>query len=1798
MAASSSSSSSINGMLRPASMKRPAPTSSGTSAAEAAAAAEFASKKYVWVPDAEVGYRSAWVISEEKGGEETVVAMEDGTQRTVASGDVSRQNPPRFELSENIADLTFLSEAGVSHCLRQRYQRGLIYTYSGLFLVAVNPYHQLPIYTDAVVAAYKGRRREENAPHVFAVADEAMRNMLDTRENQSLLVTGESGAGKTENTKKVIQYLAAVAADMAAAQGSNDAAEPGMPRSNSSMPNALSRSGSSRYVLDRLEGLDAVGPKRLGLLERQILQANPILEAFGNAQTIRNNNSSRFGKFVRIEFTSLGAIAGANIDWYLLEKSRVHNRSEQERSFHVFYQLLRSGDRALLDRLLLTGNPTDYVYLKSTRQNVEGLDDGEDWKTLKSALDTVGFVPDEQNNFFRVVAAILQIGNIELADDRSEQARITNSVQVEKVCHLLGVPEQELTKALLRPRVKAGREWVTQSRTRKQVADELAALCKTMYEKTFAAIVERINQALDRPTSKSTFIGVLDIAGFEIFETNSFEQLCINYTNEKLQQFFNHHMFVLEQEEYARENIEWDFVNFGLDLQPTIDLIESTTPVGILSCLDEECIMPKATDVTFTEKCNTAWASKKDGTAKDAVAAAAAAERGVAHGSTKYMPSRFATGFTIKHYAGDVEYRTDGWLDKNKDPLNSNLTRVMYEASDRFISGLFAEFAPEDETALAGPPTTPGPKRRVKRGAFRTLAQKHKEQLTSLMNQLGSTQPHFVRCIVPNSERKPGKMQLPLVLEQLRCNGVLEGIRIARLGYPNRLLFTEFRTRYEILTPDIIPRGYMDGRKACQRMVEAMALDRDVFKIGVTKIFFKSGVLAELEERRDALLYDVFARFQAAARMFTARRQMKKILNRAAAVRTIQRNARLYVELRDWPWWQLYSKVRPLLKATRHDEELKRKEMELALITERAQRDQKEREALEALRAGLESEKQKIEQDLASERSLLAEKDQQLTRSRERESTLEDDLAAMQKDVDQLDDQLERALAAQRDAEAARAELQTAFDQAAEHLIRLEAAEKDWKSREVTLNSDIAHHKDTHTALSVERDTLLATKVDLENRVRAGNEDLDRHQKRLASRVTELEAQLAGEQEGRSGEQAKIARLEDESRKREYQLSELTRSSTAIDETLKQKQQDVASLQAQLERATKDKADLAAEVAAQKAKVQSLSAEAQTSRTEIQKAQEAREQLQRELDETRRLMDAKTSEDVKQREVSRMKEEELSGLRQQLASAQAQLADSHSKSSEKLASLGVQLDAAQKQYAEASTAHRDASVKLDEHAKRVKELSSALEVAERGQRQALNERDSQQERASTAEAALTAQKTARSDAEKQLSAMQAELQEVEDALCECERSQSAWQKQAEELGAKLDAELQERHELEGAAKRDRAAAEAAKRELAAKEKDHARLREDHALLLGDLKKAQSMSNKTIVEHVHVLREAKNKTDGQLAEAQTELEKLSRINASLEKIKGRLTSENEDLTRENARLSRQSGSQSQSPTVTYGNIGGSAAGGSVDKSSLRQFETKIAELTATARDAKRERDEALSKERRSHLSLESMREQYEARIIDLERQLETSHLAHSNTFHNLQDLVQESSRSDTPTASSTSAVPESPFKRRLLKELQDGHQALEADIAAKSQLLRSQKVTAGRRSGGLPSPTSGPAASGQPSWAVPAGAPRNGTSVVTPSAMKRASTDVGAMANKNAAEETQRLQRQVKEMQIDVASLTQNAADAEHRAGQWRSVADETGKELARMQQYAQQLERQLNAGSAPAPNGMYSTPTKDAIRAK
>ncbi|KAI7872084.1 Myh9 protein [Spinellus fusiger] len=793
-------------------------------------------------------------------------------------------NPPKFDKVEDMADLTYLNEPSVIYNLSMRYKSHFIYwqTYSGLFLVAINPYKDLPIYSDEYLQSYKGRRRGELAPHIYAVADQAYHDMVRNNENQSILITGESGAGKTENTKRVIQYLTSVASE---------------------------------------RGHPDLGQRTTDKLGMQILQANPILEAFGNAQTIRNNNSSRFGKFIRIEFNQRAHICGANIEWYLLERSRIHQQSLKERGYHVFYQLL-SSDKETKEKLLLgSSQPEDYGFIKRSNTTIQGVDDAEEYRHLLDAMDIMGLSEKERFGLFRIVAAVLHLGNIVVTKDyRGDRADINDFTVVEKVCHLLGIPAQDFKNSLLSPRIKAGRDWVNQSKSPAQVITSLDVLAKTLYERSFAALVERINKAIDTQKSvdRMGFIGVLDIAGFEIFEVNSFEQLCINYTNEKLQQFFNHNMFELEQEEYEKEKIEWSYIDFGLDLQPTIDLIEKTNPVGIISCLEEECVAPRGTDNRFLEKLNTIW------------------DRG--DPEQKYKSTRFKDGFIIKHYAGDVEYVTNGWIDKNKDPLNEDTTRLLARSNFHYVASLFEDYLDTDSEVTRDSIRVRSEltlmKLRKGGGSFRTVGQRHKQQLLSLMNTLYTTHPHFVRCIVPNHGKKAGEIDTKLVLDQLRCNGVLEGIRICRTGYPNRLSFADFRKRYEILCPNRLkPNSFIDGQSASQALLDAMKLEHEKYRIGVTKVFFKATVLAELEERRDKTLSEYVAGFQAICRRYMARQKMQRCVRQTEAIRVMQRNARIYVTLREWPWWKIYAKLKPLNVAYRVDTQIKEKDQKIATLT-------------------------------------------------------------------------------------------------------------------------------------------------------------------------------------------------------------------------------------------------------------------------------------------------------------------------------------------------------------------------------------------------------------------------------------------------------------------------------------------------------------------------------------------------------------------------------------------------------------------------------------------------------------------------------------------------------------------------------------------------------------------------------------------------------------------------------------------------------------------------------------------------
>ncbi|XP_026689228.1 myosin heavy chain, muscle-like isoform X5 [Diaphorina citri] len=592
----------------------------------------YDAKKACWVPDEQEGF----VQGEIKGtkGDIVSVTLPGGEVKDFKKEQVGQVNPPKYEKAEDMSNLTYLNDASVLYNLKQRYYHKLIYTYSGLFCVAINPYKRYPVYTLRCAKLYRGKRRNEVPPHVFAVSDGAYVNMLTNKENQSMLITGESGAGKTENTKKVIAYFATVGASTKKDEAS----------------------------------------EKKGSLEDQVVQTNPVLEAFGNAKTVRNDNSSRFGKFIRIHFGPSGKLAGADIETYLLEKARVISQQALERSYHIFYQMMSGSVKGVKEMCCLSGDITDYHFVAQGKTTIPNVDDGEEFTLTDQAFDILGFTKEEKENVYKITASVMHMGGMKFKQrGREEQAEPDGTEEGDRVSKLLGVDSQQLYTNLVKPRIKVGNEFVTQGRNVNQVMYSVGAMSKGMFDRVFKYLVKKCNETLDTKQKRQHFIGVLDIAGFEIFDYNGFEQLCINFTNEKLQQFFNHHMFVLEQEEYAREGIEWAFIDFGMDLLACIELIEK--PMGILSILEEESMFPKATDQTFVDKLMAQHLGKSPPFQKP----------------KPPKPGCQAGHFAIAHYAGTVSYNITGWLEKNKDPLNDTVVDQFKKGSNKLLVEIFAD---------------------------------------------------------------------------------------------------------------------------------------------------------------------------------------------------------------------------------------------------------------------------------------------------------------------------------------------------------------------------------------------------------------------------------------------------------------------------------------------------------------------------------------------------------------------------------------------------------------------------------------------------------------------------------------------------------------------------------------------------------------------------------------------------------------------------------------------------------------------------------------------------------------------------------------------------------------------------------------------------------------------------------------------------------------------------------------------------------------------------------------------------
>uniref|UniRef100_A0A8D0A546 Myosin-10 n=1 Tax=Sander lucioperca TaxID=283035 RepID=A0A8D0A546_SANLU len=1262
--------------------------------------ADWTAKKLVWIPSERHGFEAA-SIREERGEEMLLELAENGKKVVISKDDIQKMNPPKFSKVEDMAELTCLNEASVLHNLKDRYYSGLIYTYSGLFCVVINPYKNLPIYSENIIEMYRGKKRHEMPPHIYAISESAYRCMLQDREDQSILCTGESGAGKTENTKKVIQYLAHVAS---------------------------SHKGRKDHNI----------PVRMGgELERQLLQANPILESFGNAKTVKNDNSSRFGKFIRINFDVTGYIVGANIETYLLEKSRAIRQAKDERTFHIFYRLLAGAGEHLRTDLLLEGF-SNYRFLSNGNITIPGQQDKDNFQETLDAMRIMSFSHDEIVCMLKVVSAVLQFGNIVFKKERNtDQASMPENTVAQKLCHLLGMNVMEFTRAILTPRIKVGRDYVQKAQTKEQADFAVEALAKATYERLFRWLVHRINKALDRTKRQgASFIGILDIAGFEIFELNSFEQLCINYTNEKLQQLFNHTMFILEQEEYQREGIEWSFIDFGLDLQPCIDLIERpTNPPGILALLDEECWFPKATDKTFIDK-----VLQEQGT------------------HTKFQKPRQLkdkADFCIIHYAGKVDYKADEWLMKNMDPLNDNVATLLHQSTDKFVAELWKDVdrivgldqvAGMNETAF-------GAAYKTKKGMFRTVGQLYKEQLSKLMATLRNTNPNFVRCIIPNHEKRAGKLDPHLVLDQLRCNGVLEGIRICRQGFPNRIVFQEFRQRYEILTPNAIPKGFMDGKQACERMIKALELDGNLFRIGQSKIFFRAGVLAHLEEERDLKITDIIIYFQAVCRGYLARKAFAKKQQQLSALKVLQRNCAAYLKLRHWQWWRLFTKVKPLLQVTRQEEEMQAKDEELVKVKEKQTKVEGELVEMERKHQQLMEEKNILAEQLQAETELFAEAEEMRARLASKKQELEEILHDLES---RLEEEEERTQGMQNEKKKMQSHIQDLEEQLDEE----EAARQKLQLEKVTTEAKLK---------KFEEDILL-----LEDQ----NSKFLKEKKLLDDRINEMTVALAEEEEKAKNlskvknKQEIMMRLKKEEKTRQ----ELEKAKRKLDGEMSDFQDQISELQAQTE-------ELKVQLGKKDDEQQMMQSRGEDEVSQKNNALKQVRELQAQLTELQ--------EDLESEKVARNKAEKLKrDLSEELEALKTELEDTldTTAAQQELRTKREQEVAELKKTIEDETKNHESQIQemRQRHGTILEELSEQLEQAKRFKANLEKTKQSQEIANKELASEVKSLQQAKTESEHKRKKLEAQLQEFMARVTEGEKSKGELAERTHKLQTELD----------------------------------------------------------------------------------------------------------------------------------------------------------------------------------------------------------------------------------------------------------------------------------------------------------------------------------------------------------------------------------------------------------------------------
>jgi len=1396
-------------------------------------------KKSCWVPEKATGGYLEGLIESTDGDKVTVTLLTTKDKKVFKKDQVGQVNPPKFDCSDDMSGLTYLNDACVLWNSVVRYKNELIYTYSGLFCIAINPYKRFPIYTQRAMEIYIGKRRSECPPHIFGVAEGSYQGMQNAGKNQSILITGESGAGKTENTKKVISYFASIGAS-----GKKKEGEPG--------------------------------------LEDKIVQTNPVLEAWGNAKTVRNDNSSRFGKFIRIWFNQAGKLSGADMVVYLLEKSRLTFQAELERCYHSFYNLMSDQVPDLKEKCLLSDDIYDYWWVSQGKVTVPSIDDKEDMMFADEAFDILGFTKEEKYNIYKLTSVVMHMGNLTkdfVPVGKDEQAEVKDDTNARKVADLCGIDAEWMVTYFCKPKLKVGTEWVSKGQSCSGAASSVSGIGRKIYELVFRFMIDKCNVTLiDTSMKKVQYIGCLDIAGFEIFDYNGFEQICINFCNEKLQQFFNQHMFVLEQEEYVREGIEWANVDFGMDLQKCITMFEK--PMGLLAILEEESLFPKATDTTFAAKLHENLLGKCENFQK---------------ANPKPDPNAH---FAVIHYAATVSYNLTGWLEKNKDPLNDTVVELMKNGSNQLLVECFYDHPGQP---LEAKKDQGGGGR--KKGGGKTVSSFYKGQLDDLMKTLYATDPSFIRCVVPNTHKQPGGVEPGLVMHQYQCNGVLAGIAICRKGFPNKMLYPEFKARYNILAAGAVAKAKND-KAAAKAVLDTIKLEAEKYRLGHTKVFFRAGILGHMEEVREDRIGNVLSWLQGQARGKASRLVFKKMQDQKLALYCLQRTIRNYRIGRTWLWWQLWLVIKPNLKCTKFAQYKAEYEEKIAIAEANIDKALADRKKVEAVHQTLMAQKNELVLALQSGGSAVQDIIDKTNRVEAMAADVQKQLEECNNRISGEKQQMDAISQQISKVNSQKSQLGQEIESLEGRLANAEQDRADKDDQIRTLKDEIEHQNDMISKLQREKKGCQESRQRTEEDIQA-MEDKCNHLARVKSKLEQSldEAEDSLEREKKSkGDVEKLKRkIEGDLKLTQETVSDLERVKAELNQSVQRKEKEVAAIGAKIE----DEGTLGSKYSKQikelQARLEELDEELAIERANRSKAEKSRAILKKDLEDLGSRLEEAGANTATQVELNKKREGELARLKGELEEHnighEGTLAALRMKHNNTMAELGEQIDnlngmkvRSEKDKANLEADLQEARGNLEDTVRAKAEMDKNGKLIQGSivdthtkldeMARALNEADSQRKRL---------------DVEKQ--DLDRQIEEGENGMAQLNKNKISLTTQLEDTKRMADAEARDRSSMLSKYKNLTTELESVREKI-----DDEHQRKSDALKA--LSKAQaeiqlwrSRYETEGMGRVDELEASRSKLQARIQEAEETVETLQAKIANSEKSKGRMQSDLEEISME-------------------------------------------------------------------------------------------------------------------------------------------------------------------------------------------------------------------------------------------------------------------------------------------------------------